>query len=97
MVKLEVANPLAESSVNRIDPAPRPADLHGKRIALYWNIKSGGDIALDRTETVLRARYPEATFERFLGSIGSTVRHLTPAVADRIANTCDAAVGTTGD
>ncbi len=97
MATLEVANPLAESTVNRIDPAPRPADLDGKTIALYWNIKSGGDIALDRTESALRARYPGVTFERYLGSIGSTVRHLTPADVERIATTCQAAVGTTGD
>lgn len=97
MVKLVVANPLAESTVQSIRPAARPSDLDGKTIGLYWNIKSGGDAALDRTELVLGARYPNARFVRLVGSIGSTVRHLTPADADRIASTCDATVGTTGD
>lgn len=97
MVKLVVANPLAASTVHSIEPAPRAGDLHGKKIGLYWNIKAGGDHALDRTEELLRRRYPDAQFDRLLGSIGSTVRHLTPADSDKIASTYAAVVGTTGD
>ena len=97
MVELVVANPVAARSVNEIVPAVRPADLGGKTIGLYWNIKAGGDVALDRTEELLRVRFPDATFTRLLGSIGSTVRHLTAADSDRIARTCHAVVGTTGD
>jgi hypothetical protein len=97
MAKLVVANPLAETTVKPIAPAPRPPDFNGKTIALYWNIKAGGDIGLNRTEMVLKARYPDAKFVRFLGSIGSTVRHLTPSDADKIAATCQGVVGTTGD
>lgn len=97
MARLVVANPVATRNVNEIPPAARPAGLAGKSIGLYWNIKAGGDIALDRTEELLRARYPDATFVRLLGSIGSTVRHLTSADSDAIAKTCHAVVGTTGD
>ncbi|MDE3100653.1 MAG: hypothetical protein KGJ98_00295 [Chloroflexota bacterium] len=96
-MKLVVANPVAESTVRSVPPAPRAGDLDGKTVGLYWNIKAGGDKALDRTERVLRARYPSARFVRLLGSIGSTVRHLTPRDADRVASTCQVTVGTTGD
>lgn len=96
-MKLVVANPIAESTVRSVPPAPRVSDLNGKRVGLYWNIKAGGDKALDRTEAALRSRYPGAQFVRLLGSIGSTVRHLTPTDADRIASTCQVTVGTTGD
>lgn len=92
-----VANPLAESTVRSVSPAPRTPDLNGRTVGLYWNIKAGGDKALDRTEARLRERYPRATFTRLIGSIGSTVRHLTPKDADRIASTCQVTVGTTGD
>jgi hypothetical protein len=97
MTKLVVANPIAQSTVQTIAPAPRLTDLNGKTIGLYWNIKAGGDAALDRTEEVLSDRYPAAKFVRLIGSIGSTVRHLTPKDGDHIAATCDAVVGTTGD
>jgi len=96
-VKLVVANPMAASTVVTIPPAPRPRDLDGRAIGLYWNIKAGGDVALERAETQLAQRYPGATFVHLVGSIGSTVRHLTPRDADRIAATCAAVVGTTGD
>jgi hypothetical protein len=97
MARLVVANPLAERNVTDIRPAERPTSLGGKTIGLYWNIKAGGDVALDRAEQLLRTRYPDAEFVRLLGSIGSTVRHLTNADSDRIATTCHAVVGTTGD
>ena len=87
----------AARNVTEIPPADRPTDLSGKTIGLYWNIKAGGDVALDRTEELLRTRYPDAQFVKLLGSIGSTVRHLTNADSDHVAKTCHVVVGTTGD
>jgi|HubBroStandDraft_4_1064222.scaffolds.fasta_scaffold347260_2 hypothetical protein len=97
MMKLVVANPLAPSTVVTIPPAKRVGDLTGKTIGLYWNIKAGGDAALDQVERLLGQRYQDVSFVRLVGSIGSTVRHLTPADTDKIAASCDAVVGTTGD
>ncbi|MDE3100615.1 MAG: hypothetical protein KGJ98_00105 [Chloroflexota bacterium] len=97
MAELVVANPVAESEVQRIEPARRPADLTGTRIGLYWNLKPGGNIGLDRVESRLRERYPSAEFRRFQGSIGATVRHLTPKDADTVASQVQVVVGTTGD
>lgn len=97
MVKLVVANPVAESAIQKIDAAPRPSDLSGTRVGLYWNLKPGGNIGLDRIESLLRERYPSATFLRFQGSVGASVRHLTPKDADKVAAECQVVVGTTGD
>jgi hypothetical protein len=97
MVTLEIASPVAESVIHRFEPAKRPADLAGARIGLYWNYKPGGNDGLDRVEQVLSQRYPTATFLRVEGSSGATVRHVTPADADSIAQRCDVVIGTTGD
>lgn len=97
MVELVVANPVAESEVQRVAPAARPGDLAGKKIGLYWNMKPGGNIGLDRVEARLRERYPSTEFVRFQGSVGASVRHLTPKDADTVASQVQVVVGTTGD
>jgi hypothetical protein len=60
-------------------------------------MKSGGDIALDRTEELLKEHFPGVTVKRFMGSVGWLMRHCTPEDTDRIARECDAVVGTTND
>ena len=97
MVKLEIANPVADVVIPKVEPAKRPADLAGKRIGLYWNYKPGGNVALDEVERLLRERYPSAQFIRFEGSVGASVRHLTPKDADRAIERTEVVVGTTGD
>ncbi len=97
MARLEILNPLAETVEHSVKPAGRPATLDGKTIGLYWNMKAGGDAALDRTEALLGARFPGATFRRYTGSVGWLMRHCTPEDADRIASEVDAVVGTTAD
>ena len=97
MAQLEVLNPAAEAEEKIIPPATRPKDLSGKRVGLYWNIKSGGDAALDRVEALLKERFSGITTRRHMGSVGFMMRHLTPGDAERIAQTCDLVVGTTND
>jgi len=97
MDRLEVLNPVAKSEEKNIPPAIRPKDLAGKHVGLYWNIKSGGDIALDRVEELLKERFPGITTSRHIGSVGFMMRHLTPGDAQRIGHMCDAVVGTTND
>ncbi len=97
MARLEVLNPVAQTVEQSVPPAPRLSDLAGKRIGLYWNMKSGGDLALDRTEELLKERFPGVMVSRYIGSVGFLMRHLTPEDADRIARECDAVVGTTND
>lgn len=97
MAKLVVANPNSSIDVTSIQPAARVSTLDDKTIGLYWNIKAGGDVALDRVEKLLAERHKSAKFVHYVGSIGSTVRHLTPEDADAIAAECDVVIGTTGD
>ena len=97
MAKLEVLNPVAEAEEKFIPPASRVTDLSGKRVGLYWNMKSGGDVALDRIEALLKERFPGISTSRYIGSVGFMMRHLTPGDAERVAQTCDMVVGTTND
>jgi hypothetical protein len=97
MATLKVLNPVAPSAKKRFEAAPRVAELAGKRVALFWNMKAGGDHALQRVAEVLGKRYPTAEFSFHTGDTGSMVRRLTREGADKIANGSDAVVGTTGD
>ncbi|MBW1698983.1 MAG: hypothetical protein JRH18_00805 [Deltaproteobacteria bacterium] len=97
MAQLEVLNPVALAEEKSIPPAARVKDLAGKRVGLYWNMKSGGDLALDRVEKLLKERFPGITAKRYIGSVGFMMRHLTPDDAEKIAGQCDVVVGTTND
>ncbi|OGL11785.1 MAG: hypothetical protein A3I17_02710 [Candidatus Rokubacteria bacterium RIFCSPLOWO2_02_FULL_72_37] len=97
MARLEILNPVAKTVEYSVTPARRPSDLDGLRIGLYWNMKAGGDAALDRTEQLLRGRFSKATFRRYTGSVGFIMRHCTAEDADRIASEVHAVVGTTAD
>ena len=97
MARLDILNPVARTVEHSVKPAPRPRDLTGAAIGLYWNMKAGGDAALDRTEQLLAARFPGATFKRYTGSVGFIMRHVTAEDADRMASEVSAVVGTTAD
>jgi hypothetical protein len=97
MSRLRVFNPVARAVEISVAAALRRADLHGARVGLYWNMKSGGDVALQRVEAVLAQRYPDARFSYHQGDVGAAMRHNTPAAADRIARACDVVVGTSSD
>jgi hypothetical protein len=97
LARLEVLNPVALAEEKSIPPAARVGDMAGKRVGLYWNMKSGGDLALDRIETLLKERFRGIAANRYIGSVGFMMRHLTPGDAERIARECDVVVGTTND
>ena len=97
MTDLVICHPIAETVEFSVKPAPRRDDLTGARIGLYWNMKAGGDAALDQMEKMLGARFPGASFRRYIGSVGFLMRHATAEDADRIASEVDAVVGTTAD
>lgn len=97
MTTLEVLNPVARTVERSIKPALRPKDLSAATIGLYWNMKAGGDAALDRTAELLRARFPGVRLRRYTGSVGWLMRHCTAEDADRIASEVQAVVGTTND
>ena len=94
---IKVRNPVADPVIEKVTPARRLADLSGKRIGLYWNIKAGGDLALEHVHDILGKRYPGTTFTHYLGDVGMGTRHCTAALADRITKEVDAVVGTSAD
>ncbi len=97
MAKLEILNPQASSVIEAINPAPRLAELTDKNIGLWWNMKAGGDVALDKTAHILAQRFPGTQFKHYVGSVGAMLRHATAEDATKIAQECDAVVGTTSD
>ena len=97
MAYLEVINPVAQTVENSVNPAPRLRDLSGHTIGLVWNIKAGGDVALERVSQLLGQKYKRVHFKNYVGSMGFLMRHCTPEDLDRIAQECDAAIGTTAD
>jgi hypothetical protein len=97
MAWLEILSPLAKTLEFSVKPAPRLRDFTGVTIGLYWNIKAGGDFALDRTEQLLGEKFPGVKFKRYTGSVGWLMRHCTAEDADRIAAEVNAVVGTTND
>jgi hypothetical protein len=97
MATLKIRNPVAPSVQTRIDPAPRVPDLAGKRVGLYWNMKAGGDVALQRVHELLSERFPTAQFAYHQGDIGAMTRRMTKPLADKIAAESDVIVGTTAD
>ncbi len=97
MAAITVQNPQAMTVEYSVTAAARKPDLDGATIGLYWNMKAGGDAALDRTEELLRERYPGVRFRRYTGSVGFIMRHCTAEDADRIASEVQAVVGTTND
>lgn len=97
MARLDIVNPVAVAVEQSVKPAARPRDLSGATVGLYWNMKSGGDAALDRAEARLSERFPGIRFRRYTGSVGFIMRHVTADDADRMASEVQAVVGTTAD
>ncbi len=91
MAKLEILSPVAHSAVSKSSLAPRPTTLDNKRIALYWNGKGGGDIAL--------ARIGELLDNRFKGLKLELIRSAIPGPKEKLerAKSFDAVICATAD
>jgi hypothetical protein len=97
MARLDIVNPVAVRVEQSVKPAARQRDLSNTTVGLYWNMKAGGDAALDRAEQRLSERFPGMRFRRYTGSVGFIMRHATADDADRMASEVQAVVGTTAD
>ena len=97
MVELKIINPQAKTAVTPVGLASRVSGLSGHTVGLYWNMKAGGDVALEQTARILGERFPGIEFRHYTGSVGAMMRHATSEDAERMARECDAVVGTTGD
>jgi hypothetical protein len=95
--KIMVFNPTGVKKSNvTVAPARRLTTLRGKRLAVIWNGKLGGDILLKRISEVLIDGYGVSGIE-WISDRGDTKKVLEQAVVDRIIATCDGAVLGTGD
>ena len=99
---LDIVNPIAESQVDidpsmRDKPAKRPADLNGKRVALYWNGKQNGPHALDAARELLSERFDGLSFIDITGEMGGLNRYLSPGQLDMLSEEADVAICTTAD
>ena len=97
MATVQFLNPVAEIVRPKIAAAPRLSSLEGKTVALYWNLKSGGEIALAAAADQLGKRYPGITFRNYSGYIAGASKLGNPEEARKIASECDAAIGTSAD
>ena len=97
MATLEFLNPVAEIDRKRVPPARRLDSLEGKSIALYWNLKAGGDIALAAAAEELTRRHPGVRFRNYSGYVSGASKLGNVEEARRIASECDAAIGTSAD
>lgn len=96
MVEISILNPVADVKTKaEFKPAPKLSDLNGKRIGLFWNGKSGGDVVLSQTAELLKKRYNGIIFKNYAGKY--TPRKLAPEQADEIARECDAVITSTFD
>jgi hypothetical protein len=67
-VALKVLNPLGEIAPPPISaPSARIPDLAGKKIAIYWNGKAGGDNFWGNIEDLLKEKLQGVTILRFSG------------------------------
>ena len=96
-MKLHVLSPVAQKMEKKGSLAPRLSGLEGKFIGLYWNLKSGGDIALRHAGEVLKTRYPGLETKMYVGAVGSTHRMATKDDITRMAGECAAVIGSTAD
>ncbi|MSX86598.1 MAG: hypothetical protein F2754_04350, partial [Actinobacteria bacterium] len=99
---LTIVNPVAEpqadgADAERYPPAPRPLQLEGATIALYWNGKQNGLDALARAKENLAKRFDGVTFIELTGELGGTNRYLSEAQLDMLEAEVDVAVCTSAD
>lgn len=95
-VQIEVANPVAEARPEAVTPARRLASVSGKRIALWWNSKARGDVALSTVAEAIERRFQNVTFLRFSQQYDHG-RHFPERYDEVKESGCDAVIATTGD
>ncbi len=98
---LTIVNPVAVPRSHDRDehdaPAPRPATLDHKLVALYWNGKQNGLHALERSRQLLEKRYTDVRFVDVVGELGGTNRYLSEDQLSMLAAEADAVVATSAD
>jgi hypothetical protein len=93
MSELKVLNPVAKSAGYQFRLADRPEDLKGLTLGLVWNGKHGGNLAMQRVKE---------NIEKKLGYKLKTIEMkddfpFAPFFIEKVAATCQAVIGATGD
>ena len=96
-VQIEVVNPVAAvAQPQAVVPARRIDSINGKKIALWWNCKAHGDMALSTVAEMLEQRFQDVKFVWFSQQYDHG--RLYPERYDEVKESgCDAAILTTGD
>ena len=90
---IEIANPVAQVRPKAAMPARRLDSLAGKKITLWWNGKSQGDVALRAAAEAIERRFENVTFTLFTRLLD---QRPGPYEATK-AGGCDAVIASTGD
>ena len=92
-VTLTVMNPRGEITPPPLTaPSARIPDLAGRRIAIYWNGKEGGDNFWNNVEALIKLKLPNTAVLRFNGPFD-----VSDAQAAKIAGESDAFLYGVGD
>ena len=89
---IEVMNPVANTVKGQMTPAARLKSLEGKKIALWWNGKARGDVALKRVGRHLEEKFGAECF--FYTQLFPHAEDVYEVV---LKDGCEAAITATGD
>ena len=92
-ILLEVFNPRGEIPTKPVlTPNPRPNDLTGKKVGLFWNGKAGADFFMNAVSDLIKERYPETVVRLFEGPL-----HPSDEQIEEVASQSDAVIYGMGD
>lgn len=93
MEKMKIFNPVAEKVRLSFKTAARARNLQNRTLGLVWNGKGGGDIALKRIADNFRKELGyDFNVKEFKDDFP-----FSPYTIEKVATTCHAVVGSTGD
>ena len=95
-LQIEVVNPVAEVRPQAVLPARRLDSLNDKKIALWWNTKSHGDVSLSAAAEAIEKHFQNVRVVRFTEHVGYGRTH-TEHYDEVKESGCDAVIATTGD
>jgi hypothetical protein len=99
--KITVYNPAGIEFVEkRMNFAPRPDNLDGKRIGLFWNSKANGNFFLNRVAELLEKKFTGIEIIKFWETDPVNTGHpdkKSDAALDYMAKSADLVIASQGD
>jgi hypothetical protein len=93
-MRLVLRDPTAQPAIETVRPAPRPADLSGRRLGLVKNGKANAGELLERVYELLE---PELKPTRVVWHTVPTTAPAPDGLLDEIARECDLVIQAVGD